>query len=269
MSTLHIYDSQGNPVGDSGGEYNEQIEEFFFDGVKLIVDTTDGYELTLFFRARESEAGRAEQYYAVYQTDKSTGLFERFERAFRDEVEEAQGMILETSTDDARLVSLLSTDPPLPDTENEHNSISSLLAEGGQLTIGVENPKAAFAVMRHYFASPANRTVIVDSIGDDMMVEYDFAIEYGSYTGIEPIGEATEAFDEHLRRAAANSARPRAANSGSPGSKSYSDRAKTIGTDGLAILAGALIMAVILILAVNGAASIGIAIPSMESLIFV
>jgi hypothetical protein len=268
MSTLTIYDSQGNPVGDSGAQQNQQIEEFFFDGVKLLIDTSDGYELTLFFRARESETGRAEQYYAVYETEKSTGLFERFEQKLRQEVEETHGMILETATDDTPLPALLTTEPPLPETEKEQSTISLMLSEGKQLTLGVDSPKAAFALVRHYFGSQADRIVILDDISTDTMLAYDFAIEYGSYSGIESIGEGTDAFNEHLRRTTANSARPRATSTGIDGGTGYANRVKSIGKESLAVAFGAVLMAALLVLAANGAAIAGLDVPVVEQLIF-
>lgn len=269
MTEITIYDSQGVPVDDDNTEQNQQIEEFFFDGVKILVDTTDGYELTLFFRARDSEAGRAEQYYAVYQTDKSTGLFERFERSLQEQVEEVHGMILEMDADDAQLVPLLSSKPPLPDTDTKQNTISSMLIDGTQLTIGVETPKAALGLIRHYIASPADQIAVVNSIDDEMMIEYDFVIESGAYSGIEPVGDTEEAFGEYLRRTSANSARPRASNATSVSTRSYADQAKTIGVNVTAVAVGVVVMAGALVLLANLAAVAGSGIPETDAFVFV
>lgn len=269
MSTIELYDSQGNTLDGGTGEHSQRIEDFFFDGVRLFVDTSNGYEVTLFFRARESEAGRAEQYYAVFASEKSTGLFERFDQALRHEVETNHEMILETSTDDAPFIPLLTAETSMPAVDDKQSSISSMLADGQQLTLGVPDPESAFALVKHYISSPAHRFAIVDSIDDEMMLEYDLTVEHGPYSDVEALGDTTEAFEERLRRTTANALRPRATNEDANGSDELRDRAGEIGKEALAIGLGFVLMAGVVLILLNGAAVIGVGLSGILPVLWV
>lgn len=269
MSTLEIYTSQGKRIGDESGRSNGRIEDFFFDGVRLYLDTGRDPELTVFFRARESEAGRAEQYYAVYQTDTSTSLFERFERDLRQEVEEAQEMILETGSEDAQLVSMLTEDITVPGTDDQHGAISSILAERKPLRLQVPTEKAAFGLLRQYVASPAEQFAIGDDTDTESMRDCDLAIEPGAEDGMEPLGDSVDLFEEQLRRTTANAARPRASRADPEASEPVDDRLESIGREVAAVAVGVALGVGVLVVLLNGAAVIGLEVPGIEWLIFV
>lgn len=269
MTTLHIYSSQGERLGDGPAPDSGRIEDFFFDGVRLYLDMSDKPEVVLFFRARESEANRAEQYYAVYQADTSTGLFERFERDLRAEIEDEQEMILETTSDDAQLVSLLTAEPEVPGTADQHGAISSLLAEQIPLRVQVITESAAFGLLRRYIGSPTEEFAIVDDTTTESVTNCGLAIEPGGDTDLEPLGESADRFEEQLRRTTANAARPRTTEPVE--ATDNADRAplETVGKEVLAISIGVLITIVLLVALLNGFAVIGLDFPGTDWLIFV
>lgn len=117
MTSLKIYDSEGQLIGDSR-EYNEQIQNFFFDGVRLSVDTSRGQqqaEIICFFRARSSSASRSEQYYAVYQ-----GPTRKFTTTLERELEEKHNLSVVTTTEDTEIYQLLK-DPPSVSNADKHS----------------------------------------------------------------------------------------------------------------------------------------------------
>lgn len=269
MSTLTIYTSQGDQLDGGPADTSQRIEQFFFDGVRLYIDTRDQIELTVFFRARESDAGRAEQYYAVYQTENATGLFRGFERALRTEIEGERDMVLQTDSDDAQFVSLFTSDQPTPGSEAEHGAISSLLSEGRPLRLGVGSPSLAVGLIQHYLSSPAQELAIVDDTSVDAAASWDFVVEPGADSDLEPVGDTVEAFDEKLQRTTANAERPRATGGAATDSTDAADQAETIGRNLLAIGVGIVVAAVAAVVLLNVAALVGLEFPAFSPIIFV
>jgi hypothetical protein len=269
MTTLHIYTSQGDRLDDGPAPDSGRVEDFFFDGVRLYLDMSGDPEVVLFFRARDSEASRAEQYYAIYQTDTSTGLFERLERDLRAAVEDEQEMVLETESDDTQLVSLLTTDTAVPGTDDQHGAISSLLAEQTHLQLRVKTEAAAFGLFRRYVGSPAEKFAIVDDTTAESVADCDVAIEPGGDTDLEPLGESADRFEEQLRRTTANAARPRTTEPVETTEPTDRESLETIGKEVLAVFVGILLAALLLVALLNGVAVIGLEFPGTEWLIFV
>ena len=49
MAELRIFDSQGERIDDDGqGQYDERIEDFFFDGVRFALDMRLSNEAVVF-----------------------------------------------------------------------------------------------------------------------------------------------------------------------------------------------------------------------------
>ena len=266
MATLQLYTSQGERVGKGPSDKSDRVENFFFDGIRLHLDTTDEIELSVFFRARESESGRAEQYYAVYTAEQLTGLFGRFKRRLQREVEDELGMIIDTSSDDAQLVSYLDAEPGVPGTTEEQNAISSLLTDGVQLKLGVDNAGSAFSLVKKYVGMPTTTMAIVDEVGAVAADDIDVLIELGAYEGVEPLEDAVDAFDEQLRRTTAITSRPRATEAANDGVRNRASRALGIGKEILAVIAGVVIAVVITILMLHAVEVVGIEITGAEQL---
>lgn len=201
MTELTIYDSHGNPYGESGrGRPDERIENFFFGGVKLYLERGSQTELVVFFRARESNVGRSEQFYAVYKTRQTSNLFDQFKSDLRHRVENEYGMSLETSSDDVAVYSALGTgSSSVPGTDFNHELISSLLRSGNRLRFGVSSPKKALALCSKYLQESAQRVAIADSTDIDELANCDLAVEIGNHRGLEPLGDTQRLLDEQRR----------------------------------------------------------------------
>lgn len=199
MATLTIYDSHGNPYGESGRP-DERIENFFFGGVKLYLERGTETELVVFFRARESNVGRAEQFYAVYKTRQTSNLFEQFKSDLRHRVENEYGMSLETTSDDVAVYSELGTaNSSVPGSDFNHELISSLLRSGKRLRFGVSSPRKALALCSKYLQGSAQRVAVADNADIDELANCDLAVEVGNHRGLEPLGDTQRLMDEQRR----------------------------------------------------------------------
>ena len=121
MSDLEIYDSEGERVLSDTRGYSDRIADFFFGGVRLYIErkSRSTIELIAFFRARESEASRAEQYYAVYQADNHRDIFDNFSTELKTKVEDEEGMLLQTTSEDVAV--FYSINRGGHETPGEHN----------------------------------------------------------------------------------------------------------------------------------------------------
>jgi len=198
MPELTIYTSVGEPYAKDGVQKNTQIEEFFFNDVRLAVDLTRGVKISGFFRARE-QANRAEQYYAVYEASRqSANPFDEFIEAVQSRVEDEFGLQLDTSTEDTAVFSALSgttTDVAPPGSEFDQSTVSRLLQKGRRLRVGVQDVYRALSLGRWAVDDVgAQSFAIAEGPAEDALRDYDLQIEVGSYSGIEPLGETTEQF---------------------------------------------------------------------------
>jgi hypothetical protein len=220
MPEVRIYDSQGQPVGERGGQVNERIRDFFFDGVRFTFDSSGGrIEIVCFLRARESEASRSEQYYAVFETrNRHAG---NFGEAVKERVEDDLGLILETSTEDTTIFELLRAGEqpshPLPD--NDLDDILDVVGNGEDDLLGIDESaqpslggdpaklgagsyRDAFGLCREVISRrPTNaRYAIADNAASSRLQHFDVVIEHGSYAGIELFEETDEVIEEMRER---------------------------------------------------------------------
>lgn len=139
MAELVIYDSQGTELGRPTGRKDSRIEQFFFDGVRFAVDTSGRTnELVCFFRARESSASRAEQYYAVYTTN-SIQEFAQFPPELEAKLESEHGLSVATTADDTAIYEQLRSDTnagPLRQTDDLEDVRNLIFGEGRSFGAG-------------------------------------------------------------------------------------------------------------------------------------
>jgi len=268
MTELQIYNSQGTKIGTEQPEVSTRIEQFFFGGIRLYVEADRDVELTAFFRARESKASRAEQYYAVYRTDTLNQLFDRFITELTEEIEDTHGMSIQTTSDDVQVFAGLTTEHTAPGSPSEHTYISELLSEGKQLQFGVSSVDDALGLFQKYLEGKATRVAIAENASNDELADCDLVIELGSYDGLEPIGD-TETYMSNKQRQATESSRPRAGGSLST-SQSESSKLKQIGMP-IAVAVGTFVALLVLVLiGANGAAVGGVGVPSfLDPVVFV
>ncbi|MFP8952809.1 hypothetical protein ACLI4Z_07540 [Natrialbaceae archaeon A-arb3/5] len=202
MTELTIYDSQGKSYEANGTERpKELIKNFFFGGVKLYAEFGSQTKLIVFFRAQESNTGRAEQYYAVYQTRASRNLFKQFKSDLRDRVEREYGMTIQTDAADVDLfTSLDQQHGRVPGTDFDHDLIPTLLNSGQRLRFGVSTTGNALGLFEKYSQRPAQRIAIAENTGIEELDQCDLGIEIGDYSGLEPVGDTERKIQEGRRQ---------------------------------------------------------------------
>lgn len=200
-----IYDSQGVPLSDDEpGRADERIKDFFFDGVRLAISqSAGGYEVICFFRARDSEASRAEQYYAVLQVNSLSNL--DLQGIVERHVEERYGKTVVTNSEDATVFEIFGDKPgPTPGDSSARGDVKEVVEQGTRATLGVRSYREAYALFWDLLRDVKTRDVaIADNATSSRLSDYTIVIETGDYTGIELLGEtddAVEAMKERRRR---------------------------------------------------------------------
>lgn len=203
MPEIAIYDSQGTPVKEGQRGTNERIRDFFFDGIRLSMDTTGNtVEIVCFFRARETEASRSEQYYAVFNAQ-NIGDASRFGEVVESRVEDELGLLLDTSTDDTAIFELLRSNgsPSNPLSWTEVDEILTLIDTGTRATIGTPTYREAIGVLQEFVQKrKRGRYAIAENADSSHLSDYDLVVEKGSYDGVEILGETREKLEERKRR---------------------------------------------------------------------
>ena len=263
MAELTIYDSQGNRYRSSDSdphEVSERIKNFFFGGVRVYLDIGTETELVVFFRARESKSGRAEQYYAVYQTNTASDLFTRFKDDLEHRVETEYGMTLQTTSDDVELFTKLdSGKKAVPGSNEDHRLLNSLLESGESLQCRTRSADNALALLYKYAQGNASTLAIAENARLDELDDCDLAIEVGGDDELTPIYRTESLLAKRRGTSSSNSqpstsSRPRA---------TPSDPERSGGRSVPRIIAvavgGLLVFSVLALVAVNAAAFYGVA----------
>jgi len=206
MPELKVYTSEGKRVYSNARSSNDRIAEFFFGGVRLYIETKSRseVELIVFFRASESEASRAEQYYAVYRTDTLRDLFTKFMTELQTKIEDEQEMVLQTTSEDTSVFNSLTRGQRTPEIPVEHEHIESLLREGNQLKIGVSSSTDAVGLVTKYLDSSAQRLAIADDIQIAELDDCDLLIELGGNETFRPLGSTKELLQEKNQNSISN-----------------------------------------------------------------
>lgn len=203
MPEITIYDSQGNPVSEGQRGTNERIRDFFFDGIRLSMDTSgDTVEIVCFFRARETEAGRSEQYYAVFNAPNIQEA-SRFGEVVESRVEDELGLLLDTSTDDSAIFEMLRSEesPSNPLSWREVDDIISLIDTGTRATIGTSTYREAIGVLQEFVKErKRGRYAIAENADSSHLSHYDLVVEKGSYDGVGILEETRTKIEEKKRR---------------------------------------------------------------------
>lgn len=202
MADLTVYDSQGYRIDEgTGGPRNDRINDFFFDGVRFAIDQYAN-EAVCFFRARENEASRSEQYYAVYEYRDRNEL-SRLPNAVTRRIEDEYDMLLETGTEDTQVFRLLregSTRSVLRDDRLEAD-LRELLGNGERIHLGAADYRDAYQLLGELKgSSDVQKLAISDNADSSRLETYDVVIETGPYDTPEPIGSTAERIEELRER---------------------------------------------------------------------
>ena len=245
MSDIRIYGSQGQPLDSETDSPDQRIKDFFFDGVRLAIqDRGTEVEATVFFRARESEASRSEQYYAVYRANSIRDIGRGFHADLVDLVEGKYGMELVTSTDDTTIFQLLVENEQgrTPTNTRDLDDLKTLLRDsqssslGGSsestlgikdeatttgvqapqpLKVGVGSYRLAFGVLLEVTAD-AGSVVIAENADSSRLSDFTIVIEEGPYNGVTLLGETEQAV-QNLRERRRQRRQPAGAVASDPG----------------------------------------------------
>lgn len=205
MAELTIYDSEGSPIAETGARTNERIQDFFFDGVRLSVDTTgQGLEMVTFFRARDSQASRSEQYYAVFQSDDITDI-SRFGRMVSRRVEDELDKTFETSTDDTEMFRALrsagANDATPPGAPNTRSDLVELVKEGTKVTVGVRTGEQARALIEEILREQRRiKAAVAERPDSSSLRDYDLVVDIGQYQGLALLGDTEQALEDLRER---------------------------------------------------------------------
>ncbi len=199
MPNLEIYGSQGEPLADDKHQVNERIQDYFYAGVRLVIDTSGNrLELVSFFRARDSQSGRANQYYALYTSDQIRDL-DKFEALVRQRVEDEHGLILDTSTEDTTIFEML-LDGTRPSVALDHGKLRDLkdvLERGDKVKLGVGSYRDAFGLVREFADSVGGTScAIAENANSSCLDRYELVIEQGDYLGTEIFDETQDAIED-------------------------------------------------------------------------
>lgn len=195
MIDLTIYDSQGQPLDDPAAPKNERIANFFFDGVRLAIESMDSVRAYCFFRARESEGARLDQFYAEFEAS-SVSEIGNLKSAVEQKVSHEHEMILESSTEDATVFDLIDEASRLapPGDRNTRDLIPKLIRRGERPRFAVGNYRDALALLIDVIRNGrVNKAAIADNAESAELSDYDIVIETGDHTGLVPLGSTEDA----------------------------------------------------------------------------
>ncbi len=196
MPTLTIYDSEGNeysPTGNSEGT-NQQIKNLNLASVRFAVQPGRKNRFVAYFRAKETEHARAEQFYAEYTTHDSSNSATAFINAIKNQVDE-WGHILDQSADEMAVFRTVQNAhrATTPGTKNDRTILSELLSGRQLVTVGVSDANAALRLFQSFDSSYS--VAITDSQNTESLSGFDLAIVMGRHRGIEPLGSTVERWE--------------------------------------------------------------------------
>lgn len=191
MSTLRIYDTKGNaysPDGTATGT-NEQIKELFYGGVRLAIRSDHRQEISLFFRARETQNARTEQFYAVYSVDNSAAPLRDLIDDLTTRIESEWGYTIDDSSEEMQVYRELKRgNTASPGDSTEQDILSELISSRNPVTVGVSDERNAIGLLSEHLGE-YDKAAIADSTDADVLSTFDLVVTPGSYRGITPLGE--------------------------------------------------------------------------------
>jgi len=257
MAELQIYDSQGSPIRGEAGRDSERVKDFFFDGVRFAVDKNRN-EMFCFFRARDNDTARSEQYYAKYNYQ-SRSEMNNIVSAVENRIEGEYGMTLDTDNDDTQFFELLSSSSSgrTPADMSTVEDVEQLLSGYHQAKLGVGSYSEAFGLFSKLFSnSGVNKIAVSDNATGSSVSSYDLVIEKGSHMGVEALGDTADEL-ESLREQRRATFDPNY----EPGDNSDSGLS---GPEG-ALLFGGVGVLVVLVALYGTCLGLGMAIPGIDS----
>ena len=195
MATLTVYDAEGNeytPDGETTGR-NERIKELNLASVRFAIEPQQR-RVTGYFRAKETQTARAEQYYAEFTARNASDPVGEFTDALRTRLDE-WGYILDESAGEMAVFQRLENPDraSTPGRKNDRTILQDLAADRQLTNVGVGSPEAAVGLLSELADS---HSVAITSAEATSLSAFDVAITVGRYSGIEPLGETETRWDQ-------------------------------------------------------------------------
>jgi len=196
MSTLTVYDAEGNeytPDGEATGR-SERIKELNLASVRFAAEPQER-RVTGYFRAKETQTARAEQYYAEFTARNTTDPIGEFTDALRTTLDE-WGYILDESTDEMAVFQRLENrgQATTPGSKNGLTILQDLVANRHLTNVGVDSSDAAVGLL---FELADNHSVaITNAEATNSLSAFDVTVTVGRYSGIEPLGETETRWEQ-------------------------------------------------------------------------
>jgi len=196
MSTLTVYDAQGNEYSPSGGATgtNQRIKEMALASMRVAIKP-DSRQVTGYFRAKETPNSRAEQFYGEY-TDRSTAEpLADFVNAVRTQIDE-WNHTLDESDDSMAVFNALANQrrTTTPGGEKDLRILEELAGDREVTAVGVSGANEAIGLLQEF--ADQHSVAIADSTNTDALSEFDIVIVTGRHQGIEPLGQTTGRWKE-------------------------------------------------------------------------
>jgi hypothetical protein len=200
MIDITIYDSEGEKItpGGRSGQVDQQVKQLSLGSVRVFAERTgNDSEITFFFRARETEASRAEMFYAkMGLTEINPDNIQQFTTYIENDI----GLILANSKQDSIYGKLFRDQTSVPRFRKQ-SYFDWALSNTGQLTLGTGNMKAAIGAIQK-FSHEYNQLAIVKGDVPNVLNQTSFVVQVGEVTGntVEPIGGTASAIQEEIER---------------------------------------------------------------------
>lgn len=194
MSTLTVYDTRGNRYADGAAtdESDESIKDLFYGGVRFAIETSPRLQITVFFRAKESENARSEQFYARFETRSENQYLSELLNALERTIEDDWGYHIDNSSDEMNLYRVLRDGQyEVPGSEVEHDVISDLIEQRKQPRVGVADEDNAIGLL-NVFVSDYTSAAVTDSIQSNSISKYDLVVVPGEGSGVTPLGDTAD-----------------------------------------------------------------------------
>ncbi len=195
MTRLEIYDSQGYRfTGDGRREDRlDEAETLFKNGIKLAVQSGRQGDVFLYFKAKETETSRFEQFCARYRPQPGDPKpLRTLVETLRSTVEGEWGYTIKK---DDSVYSELANYPVIaspPGSEEDRNVFRRLVAGGRNPVVGVRNATRALSLIGEVKADVSSYAIAEKEPSEepwDVTVVID-----NSHSGIQPLGDTKQAW---------------------------------------------------------------------------
>ena len=200
MTQLKIYDSQGYRFTGAGRQDDrlEKVNELFKNGIKLAVQPGRQGDIFLYFKAKETETSRFEQFCAQYRPRSGDPKpLRTLVETLRSEVEGEWGYTIKK---DASVYSKLANHPVVaspPGSEEDRSVFQRLVTGNRNPVVGVRDVTRALSLIGAVESDVSSYAIAEKEPSEE---PWDATVVIGnSYAGIQPLGDTKQAWKTEER----------------------------------------------------------------------